>query len=74
MHPFYESFTKPKCQYVRVGSKHNKEQENVGEFFIQWTMKEAYAKALGMGIRFSFDSFDIVPLLNDKKGEHVLDT
>lgn len=74
LHPFRDSFTKTEWRCVCAGSKHDKEQGGVAEFFIRWSMKEAYTKALGMGMGVPFDSFDIVPLLNDNKGEHVLDT
>mmetsp|Transcript_40410 Transcript_40410/g.47279 ORF Transcript_40410/g.47279 Transcript_40410/m.47279 type:complete len:326 (-) Transcript_40410:2-979(-) len=71
--PFRESFTMMEWECVLAGSRHHEHHQGVTEFFIRWGMKEAYTKALGMGMGIPFNSFDIVPLWDGQTKKSVLD-
>ena len=43
------------------------------EFYIRWSMKEAYTKAFGMGMNFNFASFETVRIIPEKS-IHVNDS
>ncbi|KAI8323901.1 hypothetical protein GQ54DRAFT_88451 [Martensiomyces pterosporus] len=48
----------------------HKSDQRLSDFFRIWTMKEAYAKAVGCGI--TMDLADIEVIFSTNKGEHVL--
>jgi phosphopantetheine--protein transferase-like protein len=39
------------------------------EFYIRWSMKEAYTKAFGMGINFNFASFESIHIIPASSGQ-----
>ncbi|CAJ1933916.1 unnamed protein product [Cylindrotheca closterium] len=51
---FRDSFTKQEWTAINA-----MEQHRLKEFFVRWATKEAYTKALGVGLGFEFNSFDI---------------
>jgi phosphopantetheine--protein transferase-like protein len=61
---FCGSFTEREWECIQgnIGSRMN-------EFYIRWAMKEAYTKALGVGLGFEFNSFDLRLRSDDDEGE-----
>lgn len=55
VHIYQESFTSEEYQQICVLSG----KERINEFCLRWAAKEAYTKALGVGLGFDFGSFGI---------------
>lgn len=52
---FGGSFAKQEWRAIHAANK----EERLEEFYVRWATKEAYTKALGVGLGFEFDSFEI---------------
>jgi phosphopantetheine--protein transferase-like protein len=52
---FRESFTDREWSFIQAQSV-----DRLQEFYIRWSMKEAYTKALGVGMGVDFSSFDLI--------------
>lgn len=51
---FCDSFTTQEWTAIKA-----MEEKRLHEFYVRWATKEAYTKALGVGLGFEFNSFDI---------------
>jgi len=51
--------TQPRTSWLRREHKNPRDDnEQLREFFLRWAIKEAYTKALGLGLGLDFDSFE----------------
>jgi phosphopantetheinyl transferase len=57
---FQSNFTE--WEWTRI---HSKNASHFHELYVRWSMKEAYTKALGVGMGISFDSFDMRTSMDD---------
>lgn len=51
---FRDSFTEKEWNAINA-----EDEDRIKEFYVRWATKEAYTKALGVGLGFEFNSFDI---------------
>lgn len=66
---FNDNFTR--SEWKRIHS-HNEERLMLKEFYLQWAVKEAYTKALGVGLGVDFSSFET--RFNQENGDEVDET
>jgi phosphopantetheine--protein transferase-like protein len=57
---FQSNFTQ--WEWTRI---HSRNASHFHELYVRWSMKEAYTKALGVGMGVSFDSFDMRTSMDD---------
>ena len=68
---FRNSFTEREWNCINQ-QPNSSEEEILCEFYFRWAMKEAYTKALGVGMGFEFNSFDIcLSSVDDKNDEGI---
>jgi phosphopantetheinyl transferase len=66
LHSFESSFTPWEWKRIQYHTKrgllqneiHRSDESKLKEFFLRWAMKEAYTKALGLGMHVEFSSFE----------------
>mmetsp|Transcript_38213 Transcript_38213/g.83903 ORF Transcript_38213/g.83903 Transcript_38213/m.83903 type:complete len:431 (-) Transcript_38213:5-1297(-) len=65
---FRDSFTSSEWEHVVdqsapaaawFGRRHKSDEDSMREFYLRWAVKEAYTKALGVGMGLDFGSFDV---------------
>lgn len=61
LQPFVGCFTSSEWKAINgdTSSRPRSDDSNVKEFYLRWAMKEAYTKALGVGLYVDYDSFEI---------------
>lgn len=67
---FRESFTDREYECIK-----SNESSSLQKFYLRWAMKEAYTKALGVGLGFEFNSFDLcLSNIDDGERKCLVDT